>query len=48
MPGCGASSPVQMQAEKAVVHAGEASVEISYTQAPPRLVYKSKYRMNSL
>jgi hypothetical protein len=38
LPGATRHAPMQMNADKAVVHAGEAMVEISFTQAPPRRI----------
>lgn len=35
LPGATRHAPMQLHADKAVVHAGEATVEISFTQAPP-------------
>ena len=38
LPGATRHAPMQMHADRAVVHAGEATVEISFTQAPPRRI----------
>jgi hypothetical protein len=38
LPGATRNAPMQMSAEKAVVHAGDATVEISFTQVPPRKI----------
>lgn len=38
LPGATRHAPMQMNADRAVVHAGEATVEISFTQAPPRKI----------
>ena len=38
LPGATRHAPMQMNADKAVVHAGEATIEISFTQAPPRKI----------
>ena len=38
LPGATRFAPMQMQGDKAVVHAGEATVEISFTPAPPRTI----------
>lgn len=35
LPGATRHAPMQLHADKAVVHAGGATVEISFTQAPP-------------
>ena len=38
LPGATRHAPMQLHADKAVVHAGEATVEICFTQAPPRKI----------
>jgi len=38
LPGATRQAPMQVYADKAVVHAGDATIEISYTQAPPRRI----------
>ena len=38
LPGATRHARMQIDADKAVVHAGEARVEISFTQAPPRKI----------
>jgi hypothetical protein len=38
LPGATRHAPMQVHADKAVVHAGEATVEISFTQAPSRRI----------
>ena len=38
LPGATRHAPMLLTADKAVVHAGEATVEISFTQAPPRKI----------
>lgn len=38
LPGATRHAHMQMHADRAVVHAGDATVEISYTQAPPRRI----------
>ena len=38
LPGATRHAPMQIDAGKAVVHAGEAIVEISFTEAPPRKI----------
>ena len=38
LPGATRHAPMQLHANKAVVQAGEATVEISFTQAPPRRI----------
>ena len=38
LPGATRHAPMQIAADKAVVRAGEATVEISFTQAPPRRI----------
>jgi hypothetical protein len=38
LPGATRHAPMRLNADKAVVHAGEATVEISFTQAPPRRI----------
>jgi hypothetical protein len=38
LPGATRHAPMQMHADKAVVQAGEATVEISFTQASPRRI----------
>jgi hypothetical protein len=38
LPGATRHAPMQMNTDTAVVHAGEATVEISFTQASPRRI----------
>ena len=38
LPGATRHAPMQIQADTAVIHAGEAQVEISFIQAPPRSI----------
>ena len=38
LPGATRYAPMQMHADRAVVHVGKMTVEISYTQAPPRRI----------
>jgi hypothetical protein len=38
LPGATRYAPIQMNADNAVVHAGEATVEISFIEAPPRRI----------
>jgi len=38
LPGATRHAPMQINADSAVVHAGEATVEISFAQAPPRRI----------
>ena len=38
LPGATRHAPMQVHADKALVHAGDTTVEISYTQAPPRRI----------
>jgi hypothetical protein len=38
LPGATRHAPMRMSADNAVVHAGKAKVEISFTPAPPRRV----------
>lgn len=38
LPGATRHAPMQLQADKAVVKIGEATVEISFTPAPPRKI----------
>jgi hypothetical protein len=38
LPGATRHAPMQMSADRATVHAGELTVEISFTQAPPRRI----------
>jgi hypothetical protein len=38
LPGAARHAPMQLHADRAVVQAGEVTVEISYTQAPPRRI----------
>ena len=38
LPGATRHAPIQLHADKAVVHAGEAKVEIIFTQAPLRRI----------
>jgi hypothetical protein len=38
LPGATRHAVMQINADKAVVHAGEATVEISFTPAPPRKI----------
>lgn len=38
LPGATRYAPMQLTADKAVVRAGEAMVEISFTEAPPRRI----------
>ena len=38
LPGATRHAPMQISADKAVVHAGDATVEISFIQAPPRSI----------
>lgn len=43
LPGATRYAPMQVDAGKALVHAGEATVEISFTEAPPRKI--ARYTM---
>ena len=38
LPGATRHAPIQINADKAAVRAGEATIEISFTQAPPRRI----------
>ena len=38
LPGAARHAPIQLTANKAMVHAGGATVEISFIQAPPRSI----------
>jgi hypothetical protein len=38
LPGATHHAPIQMRGDKAVVHSGEAIVEIAFTEAPPRRI----------
>jgi hypothetical protein len=38
LPGATRHAPMQLDADKAVVRAGDATVEIAFTQAPPRRI----------
>jgi hypothetical protein len=38
LPGATRHAPMQLYADRAVVHAGDATVEISFTQAAPRRI----------
>lgn len=38
LPGATRHAPMQLHEDRAVVHAARATVEISYTQAPPRRI----------
>jgi hypothetical protein len=38
LPGATRHAPMQIHADRAVVHAGDATIEISYTPAPPRRI----------
>jgi hypothetical protein len=38
LPGATRHAPMQLHADKVVVHAGAVTVEISFTQAPPRRI----------
>lgn len=38
LPGATRYAPMQMNADNAVVHAGDTTVEISFTPAPPRRI----------
>jgi len=38
LPGATRHAPMQMYADRATVHVGELTVEISFTQAPPRRI----------
>jgi hypothetical protein len=38
LPGATRHAPMQMGVDNAVVHAGKTTVEISFTQAPPRRI----------
>ena len=38
LPGATRHAPIEVYADKALVHAGDAAVEISFIQAPPRRI----------